>query len=194
MLSSRGLAWPLTHLLTQNVLDCPTHLSVEKPYHYVLESQLALLTCSVSLWWVTNTYQMVEPHSLAHIALELCHKLFALLQAHCWFWEGQIQFRKAQQSCPFRPPHPGAAQSRRGLPPHITPPLLALSPFLLPPSFPTPSQTTQKTRSRGKSQHQPQGPEGTEGANGSQGDHEDWQECLTIRGVTYGPRQEQTRR
>ena len=51
-----------------------------------------------------NTYQVVEPHSLAYVALELCHKLFALLQAHCWFWEGQIQLSYAQQSCPFRPP------------------------------------------------------------------------------------------
>lgn len=40
--------------------------------------------------WAPNTYQVVEPHSLAHVALELCHKLFALLQAHCWLWEGHV--------------------------------------------------------------------------------------------------------
>ena len=54
-------------------------------------SQLALLTCSVfpPRGGVPNTYQVVELHGLAHTALELCHKLFALLQAHGWFWEGQ---------------------------------------------------------------------------------------------------------
>lgn len=40
----------------------------------------------------------------------------------------------------------------------------------------------------------PRGPEGTEGANESERGHEGWQEGLTIRGVTYGPKQEQTGR
>lgn len=48
--------------------------------------------------WVPSTYQVVETHSLAHIALELCHKLFALLQAHYRFWGvgGHIQLNEAQ--------------------------------------------------------------------------------------------------
>lgn len=90
-----------------------------------------------------NTYQVVELHGLAHTALELSHKLLALLQAHCWLWKGQTQLSQAQKSCPFQTAHPGATQSKRGLPqpnPQPCPAPQALSPFLWPPSFSTLSQ------------------------------------------------------
>lgn len=120
---------------------------MEEPYHYILDTQLASLTGSVSLPVMPNTYQVVELHGLMQTALEFGHKLFTLLQAHRGSWEGQMQLSKAQHSCSFRhPPTPtAAAQSRTSLrPTSITPPPLALSPFLL--SLPSqhPPDTRQK--------------------------------------------------
>ena len=86
----------------------------------MLDTQPRLLTCSVILlgrWGEgkrgTNTYQVVELNGLTHTALELGHELLTLLQAHCWFWKGQMWLSKTQKSCHFQPVHPGATQSKR---------------------------------------------------------------------------------
>lgn len=92
-----------------------------------------------------NTYQVVELHGLAHTALELSHKLLALLQAHCWPWEGTDTAQQGPEELSFPDCPPRGRQSkRRGLHPQPNPQPCpapqALSPFLWPPSFSTLSQ------------------------------------------------------
>lgn len=185
MLSSRGLAWLLTHSPTQNVPSCSTHPSVEEPYHYVPDTQLALLTCSV-----------FPPGGTQHVpsgraARPGAHCPAALPQAvrtapgSRLVLGGTDSSVRPSKAAPSGLPTQGSLRGREAYPhptQHRTPsvPSSCLLPSRHPPN------TTQETRSRGKGQLQlqSQGPEGTEGASGSQGDHEGRQECLTIRGVT----------